>query len=260
MAVVVRGIALVVVLPVRLAWELLAAIGRGLHRWVFAPTIRFVDRWLLRPLGWLLRHLIWVPLLWAARAASWLWRTLVWLPLAWLGDGVAWLWRTALWPPLRWCGRRLARVRAGAAEPGAAAAVVRARTGLAGVDPRPGAAVLPAVGAAGLAGPGAHPARPADPGHVEPVAVRLACRSAVVLGWAWRVAGRILWWCWALTLRPVWLAGRWLWRVAVVPVGRAVRTTWRATVTPAVRWLRRSVLEPARQATREALATLGLRR
>ncbi|WP_189042877.1 hypothetical protein [Micromonospora sonchi] len=250
MAVVVRVIALVVVLPVRLAWELLTATGRGLYRWVLAPTIRFVDRWLLRPLGWLLRHLVWIPLLWAARAASWLWRALVWLPLSWLGDGVAWLWRNALWPPLRWCGRSLARLSRWCG------------LGLVWL-----VSILILVPLYYLLWvPLARLVRVLTPPARLILATlsrwlsALARRSAVVLGWAWRAAGRILWWCWALTLRPVWLAGRWLWRVAVVPVGRAVRTTWRATVTPAARWLRRSVLEPARQATREALTALGLRR
>ncbi|WP_341719804.1 hypothetical protein QQG74_08940 [Micromonospora sp. FIMYZ51] len=250
MGVVARGVALAVVLPLRLAWEVLAVTGRALYRLVLAPTARFADRWLLRPLGWLWRHLVWLPLVWSARAVAWLWRTLIWLPLTWLGDAVGWLWRTALWPPLRWCGHGLARLLrwCGLGLAWLARILVLVPlyylvwvplAWLVRVLTPPARLVLAALGRWLHA---------------------LARGSAVVLGWAWRTAGRILWWCWALTLRPVWFAGRWLWRVTLVPVGRAVRTAWRATVTPAARWLRHSVLDPARQATREALTALGLRR
>ncbi|WP_146605874.1 hypothetical protein [Micromonospora craterilacus] len=249
-AFVARGIALVVVLPVRLAWEVLAAAGRALHRWVLAPAIRFVDRWLLPPLGWLLRHLVWIPLVWSARAGWWLCRTLVWLPLTWLWRGLVWLWRSTLWPPLRWCGRGLGRLLRWCGR--GLAWLVRTLllvplyyllwvplAWLVRVLTPAGRLVLDTLG--------------------RWLSV-LAGLAVAALGWAWRVAGRVLWWCWVLTLRPVLRAARWVWARTVVPVGRAVRAVWRVTVTPTARWLRRSVLDPARQATREVLTALGLRR
>ncbi|MDI5939676.1 hypothetical protein QLR68_16300, partial [Micromonospora sp. DH15] len=57
-----RGVALVVVLPVRLLWELLVGAGRLLHRWLLSPLGRALRAWVLRPLAWLAYHLLWVPL------------------------------------------------------------------------------------------------------------------------------------------------------------------------------------------------------
>ncbi len=249
-ALVARGIALVVVLPVRLAWEVLVATGRALYRWVLAPTLRFLDRWLLTPLGWLLRHLVWIPLVWLLRAAGWLWNTLVWLPLTWLWRGLVWLWHHALRPPLWWCGRGLGRL------------LRWCGLGLAWL-----VRILLLVPLYYLVWvPLAWLVRVLTPAVrlvLDTLGRWLAALASVAvtaLGWAWRVAGRLLWWCWVLTLRPVLRAVRWVWRHTVVPVGRAVRAVWRATVTPAAGWLRRSVLDPARQATREVLTGLGLRR
>ncbi|PZF84916.1 hypothetical protein C1I93_29005 [Micromonospora endophytica] len=250
MALVARGLALLVVLPVRLGWELLAAIGRWLHRWVLVPTARFIDRWLLRPLSWLLHHLVWIPVGWMARAVRWLWLTLVWSPLTWLGNGVRWLWRNAFWPPLRWCGRGVAW---------ACRWVVHGLAWLVStliLVPLYHLLWVPLAWLVRVLTPAVRLLLVTLGGWLH----ALARRSVIVLDWAWRVAGRILWWCWALTLRPVWLAGRRLWRATVLPVGRAVGAAWRVTVTPMIRWLRGSVLDPVRQATREALTTLGLRR
>ncbi|MFE0375973.1 hypothetical protein ACFW1M_10355 [Streptomyces inhibens] len=69
----VRIVVLVLVVPVRLVWDALAAAGRA------------VDRTVLRPLG---------------RALAWLWRTLVVIP-------VAWAWRTLVVIPLAWTWRTL---------------------------------------------------------------------------------------------------------------------------------------------------------
>ncbi|WP_092374140.1 hypothetical protein [Micromonospora phaseoli] len=253
-----RGIALVVVLPVRLVWEALVATGRGLSRWVFAPTMRFLDRWLLRPFGWLLRHLLWIPLRWSLRAAGWLWQTLVWLPLTWAWRNLVWspltwlwrslvrLWRGTLWPPLRWCGQLLGRLLRGCGL--ALAWLLRVMV----LVPLYYLLWVPLVWLVRVLTPAGR--------LVGRGLATLAGLVVVVLGWAWRAAGRVLWWCWALTGRPMLWAGRWVWRHAVVPAGRAVGAAWRATVSPAARWLRRGVLDPARQATREALSVLGVRR
>ncbi|WP_147252577.1 hypothetical protein [Micromonospora endolithica] len=81
---VVRAVALVVVLPVRVLWELLVAGARWTRRRLIDPVGRFLARWLLRPLAWLLRWLVGIPLVWLGRALGWSARTLVWIPLAWL--------------------------------------------------------------------------------------------------------------------------------------------------------------------------------
>ena len=58
--------ALIVVVPLRLLWEVLSAIGR------------FAGAYLLRPLGWLLYHGV-------VRPLGWLLRVLVLIPLRWIG-------------------------------------------------------------------------------------------------------------------------------------------------------------------------------
>ncbi|RLK22691.1 hypothetical protein DER29_0530 [Micromonospora sp. M71_S20] len=223
---VARGIALVVVVPLRLVWELVVAVGRWLHRWLLAPVGRFLDRWLLRPLGWLLRILVWVPLVWLGRGLGWLFRTLIWVPAVWLARGLAWLARTVVWVPLTWLAYHLIWVPL-----------------------RWLARLLAPLGRLLVAG-------------LVAVGRWLAAAGRVLLdalAWAWWAAGRLLWWCYALTLRPFVLGAGWLWRHAVRPVGRAVAAAWRATVSPTVRWVRRAVVDPVRQATREALTALGLR-
>ncbi|MER7893429.1 hypothetical protein ABTX15_26785 [Micromonospora sp. NPDC094482] len=230
-AAVARGIALVVVVPVRLLWEFVAAAGGLLHRWLLAPVGRFLARWLLRPLGWLLHHLLWLPLTWLGRGLAWLIRVLIWVPLRALVRALGWLGRTLLWRPLVWLAYHLLWL------PAAWLARLLAPVGR--------------LVAAGLAVLGRWLWR----GVVAVAAVLFDA-----LGWAWRVAGRLLWWCYLVTLRPVLLAGGWLWRHAIAPVGRAVAVAWRATVTPAARWLRDAVVRPTRQASREVLIALGLRR
>ncbi|MGN9809878.1 hypothetical protein ACTMSW_11025 [Micromonospora sp. BQ11] len=100
---VVRGVALVVVLPIRVLWELLVAGARLADRWLIGPVGRFLARWFLVPLAWLLRQLIWMPLVWLGRALGWLARRLVWIPLAWLAYHL-------LQRPLSWLGHVLAPV------------------------------------------------------------------------------------------------------------------------------------------------------
>ncbi|WP_406076870.1 hypothetical protein [Micromonospora sp. NBC_00858] len=204
-AAVARGVALVVVLPVRLLWELIAATGRLLYRYLLGPTGRFLRRWLLAPLAWALHRLLWVPLVWVAR-------TFVWLPLVWLGHVMAWVARVVLRPPLVLFGRALVWL--------VEHLVVRPLRWL---------------------------------GTVLAPAGRLVV--AAVVG-AWRVAG----WLLRLLYRPLLRGLRWAWSAIVVPVARGVGAAWRATVSPVARWIRRSVLDPARLASREVLTALGLRR
>jgi hypothetical protein len=53
-------------------------------------------------------------------------------------------------------------------------------------------------------------------------------------------------------LRPLW--------TAVAATGRALRWTWRNTVVAAGRWVRASILAPAREFGRGVLVAFGLRR
>lgn len=58
-AAVARAVALIVVLPVRLLWEFVAATGRLIDRYLLTPAGRFLHRWLLLPLAWVARTLLW---------------------------------------------------------------------------------------------------------------------------------------------------------------------------------------------------------
>ncbi|WP_210430339.1 hypothetical protein [Streptomyces physcomitrii] len=95
----VRIVVLVLVVPVRMAWDLLTAGGRLLR-----------DR-LLRPLGrglsWLGHTLIVRPLAALGRGLAWLGRVLVLLPLQALGRALAWSGRTLVVAPLSWLLRTL---------------------------------------------------------------------------------------------------------------------------------------------------------
>ncbi|MFF8408503.1 hypothetical protein [Streptomyces omiyaensis] len=122
-----RAVALVVVLPVRLLWDALAWCLRQLWRWLLAPVGR--------ALGWLVHHLLVIPLRWLwewvlVPVAKVLWRVLDLLlvtPLRWLWEWVlvpvakalwrvldlllvtplTWLWRHVLGPVVRVAGAAL---------------------------------------------------------------------------------------------------------------------------------------------------------
>ncbi|MER5703320.1 hypothetical protein ABT023_15450 [Micromonospora sp. NPDC002296] len=118
LAVIARGVALVVVLPVRLVWELLAGSARWLARQLLSPLGRALRAWVLRPLAWLLDRLVWIPLVWLTRHL--LWHPLVWVfrtlvrPVARLLVGAAdWLIRNMLVPLVRAFGPALAAVGRG---------------------------------------------------------------------------------------------------------------------------------------------------
>ncbi|MGC4855612.1 hypothetical protein ACLQ24_20005 [Micromonospora sp. DT4] len=87
----VARFALVFVLPVRLLWELFAAAGRLLGRYLLTPVGRFLRDWLAAPLVWALDRLVWRPLLWCADH-------LLWRPLRWVA-------RNLVTPAARWTRR-----------------------------------------------------------------------------------------------------------------------------------------------------------
>ncbi|MFI2190697.1 hypothetical protein [Streptomyces sioyaensis] len=84
----VRIVVLVLVVPVRLVWDVLTAAGRAVHRTALRP--------LGRGLAWLWHTLVVAPL-------RWLWRTLVVAP-------AAWLWRWVLAPAGRGFGAAVVRL------------------------------------------------------------------------------------------------------------------------------------------------------
>jgi hypothetical protein len=122
---------LIIVLPVRLLWEVLSVIGRLLGAYVLRPLGWLLYNALVRPVAWVLRELVWRPIRWALRV-------LVVVPLRWVGrrillplgrallryvlvpllSGLAWLVMlvarpvgrvlAALWPVLAAFGRLLA--------------------------------------------------------------------------------------------------------------------------------------------------------
>ncbi|MEV1144553.1 hypothetical protein [Micromonospora sp. NPDC049799] len=206
---VVRGAALLVVLPARVLWELLGAGVRWTDRWLLTPVGRFLERWLLRPVARLLRHLLWVPLVWLGRALVRLARWLVWLPLVWLARGLAWLAYHLFWRPVIWLGRVLAPVF---------------RPLLAGLI-----AVLRWLGR-GLRGIGA----------ALWAAVRWAWWAAGrVLLWTYVVTLRpvvlAVAWVWRTTVRPVGRAVAAVWGATVTPVVHWVQDTVVAPTRAVVR-------------------------
>ncbi|MFI9392075.1 hypothetical protein ACIG53_14465 [Streptomyces bauhiniae] len=125
----VRIVVLVLVVPVRLAWDALVAAGRFLHATVLRPLGRallrigralfvrpFVAlwRWVLAPVGvalrWLGHVLVVAPLTWGyvhlltplGHALRWAARGVVTCLLAPVGRGLAWLVRHLLVVPARW--------------------------------------------------------------------------------------------------------------------------------------------------------------
>ena len=103
----VRVVAVAVVVPVKLVWDLLVAfrryvlepIPRLFFLYVIRPIGMAIDYVVLRPLGWVLRYLIWVPLVWVLR-------NVLWLPLAWLAEYVIVPSLKALWDGTVWLARR----------------------------------------------------------------------------------------------------------------------------------------------------------
>jgi hypothetical protein len=240
-----RVIALIVVLPVRLGYDLLRAIGRGL-RAVCRPLwqgLAYLARvvwagvsWVVRAVGRVLSLLLVRPALWFARvvltplgrAVAWTFRLVIWRPLRLLLSGVAWvltyvlvvpaeaLWRYVLSPLLRTVSRRLAALARGVW------AVL--------------AAIVHGVAAAFDA--------------AERL-LRLVYRK-VVVELIWRYALRPVWLGTALVLRGL-AAG------AELLIVRPVRFAWRVSraitrvlvVAPA-RWVHVRVLAPIRASVRQA--------
>lgn len=244
----VRIVVLVVVVPVRMAWDVFVLCARTLHRAVLRPLGRLLVvipltwlwRHVLTPLGrglaWLVEYLLVVPLVWLWRwvlepvglgvarfltalvryglvvPARWVWR---WL-LTPLGRGVAWLVGYLVVVPARWVWRWvLAPVGRGVAR------LLRALV------------VLP-LGALWR-------------WVLVPLGRGLAVlgrETAAVFAVAWRIAGYVS--------RAVGRALRW---AAWQAVGRPARWFYCGVCTPVGHFVRDAVWRPVRDAARAALAS-----
>ncbi|MBT0769731.1 hypothetical protein KIH74_12405 [Kineosporia sp. J2-2] len=243
----VRVLAVVLVLPFRLAWELLALAGRVLVDFVLVPLARLFEMLIVRPLRFLWRYLVVLPLGWVWNRLlrpllRFFWRYLLVIPLTWLADQISRV--------VRWFGRMIM-------------AVLRAT-----------APFWKLLGRLFLVF------------VVDPLVWLLRCLHRYVLRPGWEGAGWVLHQLYRWTLRPLGralgLALGWLWRHTVVPLARAAAWFWRHTVVAAVhaagrvcrwtwqhtvapvgravaasgRWVNKSLLRPARATVR---AVLGLR-
>jgi hypothetical protein len=219
---------LIVVVPLRLLWELLRAVGRFTGAYVLRPIAIALYHVLLRPLAWLLKTLwqlfraLMQGVAWLFRTLGrplwWLLRVLVLIPLVWSAEEVLapvaeFVWSYVLRPfgiALGWTLRML-------------------------VTPFVYAVRWLALGLAAL--------------------WRLLVPALVVIGrgiaYCWHLAGLVLF---HVFVRPA----VWTWRTLVMPVLRAVAAAWRATVVPAARWFGSHVWEPARAAARSVSRALGL--
>jgi hypothetical protein len=217
-------LAVVVVLPFRLLWELLEVVARFLGR--------FLGRYVGRPLAWLWRHAIVMPVSLVWRYAVVPLFRLLWELLRvvaeflsrYVGRPLAWLWRRLVEAPLAWLGRRITNAVDWAI--------------------RVGAPLWRLLG--------------------ETLALLARGIIWLVIGFVrwvllpgWRGTGWIGRQVYLWLLRPVY-------RRLLRPVGVAVARVWRRTVTPcgrivgkAARWLRESVLRPTADAARNVLMSFG---
>jgi hypothetical protein len=215
---------LIIVVPIRLLWEVLSALERFVQAYVVRPIGWLLYNGLVRPLGWVLRVLV-------LRPAWWVLRVLVLRPL-W------WVLRVLVFQPARWVWQ--------------AVLVPLGRVFLRYVLKPLWTALAWVITMVWV--PFAHLARWLVRGLVALWRVVLWPFLAAfgrLVAWTWHLAGVVLF---HLLVRPV----RFLWRVTVRPVLRAIAYAWRSTVVPAGRWVRVRAWEPARAAGRSVSRALGL--
>ncbi|MFI1174755.1 hypothetical protein [Streptomyces melanogenes] len=220
----VRIVVLVLVVPIRLIWDALAATARATYRAVLRP--------LGRALRWLGHTLIVVPLTFLGHCLAWLVRTLVVVPLTWLWQWVVVpVWRYAVVVPVLWLYRHLFTPLGHA--------IAWVARGIGAVVSVIGTALV-RVGLILFVVPlGWFYRRVLTPvGHVIAVVAR---EVAEAFGHAWRIAGQIS--------RAVGRGLKWLgWQL----VGRPVRWVWRTVCAPVVHWVRDAVWAPVKRAAVEA--------
>ena len=210
-----RVLAAVVVVPARLAWEVLRACGRFLHRYLLAPIGWLLTVAVWRPLAFLAYHLVVIPARafghFVLRPLGVALRWFFWLPLVWLAVHLLVL-------PLRFLAAALAPVWSWLGR--AARGLWRCAEAVAAWAYR---------------------------WLFRPIGLAAA--------WAWQLSTAVLAavarFFYRYLLRPVGLTITWTWRHTVVAPARWVnRTLW----TPIRRFVRDSVLRPAAATTRAVLS------
>ncbi|WP_432979009.1 hypothetical protein [Dactylosporangium sp. CA-233914] len=218
----IRVLAVIFVVPVKLAWDALVWIARMLWKYVGAPLVTYVIQPVLYYAIWLpFYYVIWVPL-------RWITVNILWVPLVWLAEHVIAPVCVALWKALVWFVRALGPFwRAlGRVLLEVAKAVGWALTQVYRY-------ILTPIGKA-----------------IAFVWRWVVVPVAMAVAWAWKHSVVLLWRY--LVVIPV----TWAWRyLVVVPVAWA----WRHLVVPPARWVHTWVLRPVADASRRVLATLGLR-
>jgi hypothetical protein len=243
-------LAAVVVLPLRLLWELLQALGGFLVRYVGRPLVWLWFYLVVVPGWWLLRHVVVPPLRllrellqalggflvrYVGRPLVWLWFYLVVVP-------GSWFLRHAIVRPLRFLLRYLVIVPLTWLWPGLVLVVPWLAYWLIAVPFawcwRVSAPLLRFLGQALTA-------------LANGVGVLIRGIFQRVLMPGWQGAGWILGHIYRWVLRPVGRAVAWVWRRTVLPV-------WRVSAAGG-RWIRESVLRPTAAMTKSMLAVLGVR-
>jgi hypothetical protein len=211
-----RVIAILIVVPLRLLWEVIAAIGRAVETWVIRPIALLLYHVLVRPVRWLLTVLVVIPL-------RWIWQA-IFTPVG------RWLWTYAVVPVARAVGWLL----------GWLLLII----------------LTPFVYVGELIGKGLRvfyrwikPALAAL-GRVLAAALSYAWGVAVVVV---RFIGRVLYhtvvrpvrWLWRTVVRPV-----------LVAMGLAIAWAWRVAVVQPARWTHKNVLRPATQTVTEVGRTV----
>ena len=284
-----RVVALLIVLPLRLLWELIAAFGRILHAYLLTPLGWLFTRLVVEPVRWVWARLVvaplvlvWRGLVWAflrlvVEPVRWVWARLVVAPLVLVWRGLVWAFLHLVVEPLRWVLVALAATLRWLWS----WLVVRPISWSFRVVLRPAALwlyrhVLVPIGqmirliGAGLEFLIVKPLTFAI--TLSGTAVRAAYRTAAavlaacgrmiidVLGFVWKIAGIIVRLLgralYHATVRPV----RWMWRTFVRPVIAAAGHVWRAfrvVTARTARWTRLNVARPVKDVTRSLLRAMG---
>lgn len=229
----IRALAVVFVVPVKLAWDLLTAVLRLVWRYVLTPLYDYV----LRPF---LHYLVWVPLRWVLVY-------LLWLPLSWIALHV-------LWVPLRWLGRRVLAPLFVALWHGLVV-LVRA---LGPFWRLLGRVLLEVARSVVWA------MHQLNRYVFRPLGVAVKWVTIAFYRYLLRPVGYALAFVWRYLVVPVATAVAWAWNHSVVLLWRylvviPVSWAWRTLVVPPARWVRSAVLHPIAETTRRVLATVGLR-
>ena len=211
-----RVIAILIFVPLRLLWEVVAAIGRAVEAWVIRPISLLLHHVLVRPVRWLFTVLVVIPL-------RWLWRAVL-TPVG------RWLWTYVLFPVARAVGWAL----------GWLLLII----------------LTPFVYVGELIGKGLRAfyrwIRPALAalGRLLADALSYAWGVATVVV---RFIGRVLYhtlvrpvrWLWRIVIRPV-----------LAAMGFAIAWAWRVAVVQPARWAHKNVLRPATQTVNEVRRTV----